>query len=624
MYEMDTLLRIAQIKKRIAQLPVGTIVYKKIKGKEQPYLQWAEGGKTKSKYIRINGREEVLRKVAERKALAEELKALMADFTERFTVKEETVSYTVTDRPGLAIRKLPIGVQGFDKLRNEGYLYVDKTKYIYELAHMGSQYFLSRPRRFGKSLFLSTLKAYWEGKKELFEGLDIVELEKDNPDAWQPYPVFCFDFNGKNYQADTALEEVLDVHLKRWEKQYGMEGTGSSLSERFQNLLMEAKLRLGRACVVLVDEYDKSLLETLHNPVLAEHNKAVFKGFFGTLKSFDDYLQFVFITGVTRFSKVSIFSDLNQLNDISMNARFAAVCGITESEMKAVFMPEIRRMAETNGISVDECLAKLKETYDGYHFHPQKEGVYNPFSLLNALYAEEFGSYWFATGTPTFLVRKMQQSRFDVRKFTNGMLYSNEEALSDYRIDNPDLVPLLYQSGYLTIVGYDANRRRFTMGFPNEEVKYGFLDSLLPVYAPEVASNSGKDIYTLDEYIEAGNLECVKDILTALFASIPYGSDKNPFEHYFQSVIYLVFMLLGKLVVCEFHSSQGRADCIVETKEYVYIFEFKLDGSADEALAQIEERGYALPYAADRRTVFRVGVNFDSQERNITEWKVAD
>ncbi|MBQ8919511.1 MAG: AAA family ATPase, partial [Acidaminococcaceae bacterium] len=304
MYEMDTLLRIAQIKKRIAQLPVGTVVYKKIKGKEQPYLQWAEGGKTKSKYIRINGREEVLRKVAERKALAEELKALMADFTERFTVKEETVSYTVTDRPGLAIRKLPIGVQGFESLRKDGYLYVDKTKYIYELAHTGSQYFLSRPRRFGKSLFLSTLKAYWEGKKELFAGLDIVELEKDNPDAWQPYPVFCFDFNGKNYQADTALEEALDEHLRRWEAVYGGDGS-RPLEARFQNLLQTANKKTGKRCVVLVDEYDKSLLETLHNPVLAEHNKAVFKGFFGTLKSFDDYLQFVFITGVTRFSKVS-------------------------------------------------------------------------------------------------------------------------------------------------------------------------------------------------------------------------------------------------------------------------------------------------------------------------------
>ena len=350
----------------------------------------------------------------------------------------------------------------------------------------------------------------------------------------------------------------------------------------------------------------------------------MFKGFFGTLKSFDDYLQFVFITGVTRFSKVSIFSDLNQLNDISMNARFAAVCGITESEMKAVFMPEIRRMAETNSISVDECLAKLKETYDGYHFHPQKEGVYNPFSLLNALYAEEFGAYWFATGTPSFLVKKLEETGFDLNQFSDGTLCANGRELSDYRADNPDLVPLLYQTGYLTITGYDARTELYTLSFPNREVRYGFLETLMAAYVPVSSQRKGKDVVSLNRCIEHGDLEGARNIFTALFASIPYASVNNPSEYYFASVIYLTFVLLGKFVTCEVHSARGRADCIVETKEYVYIFEFKLDGSADEALAQIEERGYALPYAADRRTVFRVGVNFDSQERNITEWKVRE
>ena len=522
------------------------------------------------------------------------------------------------------MRKLPIGIQGFESLRKDGYLYVDKTKYIYELAHTNKQYFLSRPRRFGKSLFLSTLRAYWEGKKELFEGLDIVALEKDNPDAWQPHPVFYFDFNGANYSNEAGLETVLDIHLKRWENQYEMQTIGNSLGERFQNLLILAKEQSGRSCVVLVDEYDKSLLEALHNPALEKHNKAVFKGFFGTLKSFDDYLQFVFITGVTKFSKVSIFSDLNQLKDISINPRYAAICGITEQEMKTVFEPEIRAMAKAQDMTTEKCLARLKQAYDGYHFHFKAEGVYNPFSLLNALDNQEFNSYWFATGTPSFLVKQIQKGRFAIQKFTDGQLYSNEKALSDYHVDNPDLVPLLYQTGYLTIVGYDARKQRFTMGFPNEEVKYGFLDSLLPAYAPEAAANSGTDIYTLDDCIEDGNLDGVKRILTALFASIPYTSDKNPFEHYFQSVIYLVFTLLGKLTKCEVHSSQGRADCIVETEKFIYLFEFKLDQSADAALAQIEEKKYALPYAADTRKLFKVGVNFDSSMRNITEWKVEE
>ena len=519
------------------------------------------------------------------------------------------------------IRKLPIGVQSFESLRKDGFLYVDKTKYIYDLVHTSKQYFLSRPRRFGKSLFLSMLKAYWEGKKELFEGLKITDLGADVPDAWQAYPVFYFDFNGKNYQVDDALESVLDQHLRGWEAIYGGDGQ-RSLEERFQNLLKSAVAMTGRRCVVLVDEYDKSLLETMQNQKLAEHNKAVFKGFFSTLKSYDEYLQFVFITGVTKFSKISIFSDLNQLNDITMNEDFADICGITEKEMKRCFMPEIEMLAKKQKLSVKECLQTLKDKYDGYHFHYESEGVYNPFSLLKAFFEKNFGSYWFETGTPTFLVKKINSSSYDVQRFTNERLYSNEKSLSDYRIDNPDLVPLLYQTGYLTIVGYDARKQRFTMGFPNDEVKYGFLESLLPVYTPEVAANSGKDIYTLDDCIEAGDTDGVKDILTALFASIPYTTENNPFEHYFQTVIYLVFTLLGKLTKCEVHSSQGRADCILESEDYVYIFEFKLDKSAKEALEQIEEKGYALPYAADERKVIRIGVSFDSKIRNISDWKV--
>lgn len=524
---------------------------------------------------------------------------------------------------GAGMRKLPIGVQGFEKLRREGYLYIDKTEYIYELAHSGSQYFLSRPRRFGKSLFLSTLRAYWEGKKELFEGLEIEKLEESNPEAWQPYPVFYFDFNGKNYQAETALENVLDEQLATWEKIYGGDSS-RSVEERFRNLLVAANKKYGKRCVVLVDEYDKPLLEVLHKEALEEHNKAVFKGFFGTLKSFDEYLQFVFFTGVTKFSKVSIFSDLNQLEDISMDADYAEICGITEAEMTKVFGPEICEMAKRQDMTEDECLAKLRETYDGYHFHYEGEGVYNPFSLLNALKKRSFDSYWFATGTPTFLVRRLHDIDFDIRKLADRTLEANEAMLSDYRADNPDPLPLLYQTGYLTIVGYDRRGRVYTLAFPNDEVKYGFLESLLPEYTPDCRSGSGKDIFSLRRYVEKGDLEQVRETLAALFASIPYTQTKAPFEHYFQTVIYLVFTLLGQMVHCEAHSARGRADCVVETKDYVYIFEFKVDASADEALAQIEEKKYAAPYAADPRKRFKIGVNFSSETRNLMEWKVRE
>ena len=518
------------------------------------------------------------------------------------------------------IRKLPIGVQSFEVMRQEQFLYVDKTRYIYELAHTGRQYFLSRPRRFGKSLFLSTLKAYWQGRKELFEGLEIAELEKDHEGAFEPYPVFYFDFNGQNYQA-AALEDVLDKMLGRWEEQYDCKGQGT-LSGRFQDLLVAAREKTGKGCVVLVDEYDKPLLEVLENNELEEHNKAVFKGFFGTLKSYDEYLQFVFITGVTKFSKVSIFSDLNQLNDISLSQQYAGICGITEAELEEGFAPEIESMAGALGVDRNGCLGQLRKMYDGYHFHPHAKGVYNPFSLLKAFAEDELGFYWFATGTPTFLVRRLKNMHFDVRQLADRTLYVDAYDITDYRADNPDIVPLLYQTGYLTIVGADSAVGPYILGFPNDEVKLGFLKSLFPEYAPGAVRGSGKDVMSLRRSILDGDTEGMRDILTALFASIPYTTDDAPFEHYFQSVLYIVFTLLGQYVHAEVHSSRGRADCVLETDKFVYIFEFKVDKSAKEALEQIEEKGYAAPYGADKRQLFKIGVNFDSESRSLAEWLV--
>ena len=519
------------------------------------------------------------------------------------------------------IRRLPIGVQSFEKLRQDGYIYVDKTRYVYNLAHSAGQYFLSRPRRFGKSLFLSTLAAYWEGRKELFEELAIEELEKGNADAWQPYPVFYFDFNGENYQRDTALDDALDKMLQGWEAIYGCQAQGT-LSGRFQKLLATAFEQTGRRCVVLVDEYDKPLLEVLEKDELEEHNKAVFKGFFGTLKSYDKYLQFVFITGVTKFSKVSIFSDLNQLRDISLLEEYAGICGITQGEMEKNLAPEIKNMASALNLSEDDCLKALQAHYDGYHFDPRGEGVYNPFSLLNALADKRFKAYWFATGTPTFLVRRVRQVGLDANRFTNRTLYADEYSLTDYRYENPDILPLLYQTGYLTITDYDDAADLYILGFPNREVKYSFLKSLLPEYAPIAVPSSGKDIYALRLCVNAGDTEGMGDILTALFASIPYTSNDAPFEHYFQSVLYIVFTLLGQFVQCEVHSSRGRADCILETEQFVYIFEFKVDKPAQEALQQIEDKGYAAPFAADPRQVFKIGVSFDSEKRSLAEWLV--
>ena len=522
------------------------------------------------------------------------------------------------------MNKLPIGIQSFEKLRQERFLYIDKTKYVYDLATNNIPYFLSRPRRFGKSLLLSTMRAYFEGKKELFNGLAIEKLEEQKDKPWVQYPVFYFDFNGKNYQVKGALEEKLDGLLNKWEPQYGIKCEGMPLEERFSNLLRIASGQSGRRCVILIDEYDKPLLDVIEDSDLQQHNKDVFKGFFSTLKSEDEFIHFIFITGVTKFHKVSIFSDLNQLVDISLNRDYAGICGITEEEIKDYFNAETDALAKTQGIDKEECQAILKKKYDGYKFHQDGVNIYNPYSVMNVFFSKEFGSYWFETGTPSFLVQRVSNSDFDVRKFTDKTLYASESSLKDYTGDSLDLIPLLYQTGYITISDYDRRLGRYTLSFPNDEVKYGFLDSLIPEYTPVVKSVNGLDIFTLNESLEEGNLDKIRDILKGLFASITYTIKEAPFEHYFQSIMYIVFTLLGKNTRCEMHTYTGRIDCVVETAKYVYLFEIKRDDSADAALEQIDSNDYLLPFIADDRKIYKIGVNFSSESRMLEEWKVEE
>lgn len=521
-------------------------------------------------------------------------------------------------------KKLPVGIQGFEKLRTENYLYVDKTEYIYRLVHNNVPFFLSRPRRFGKSLLLSTLKYYWEGEKDLFKGLAIEKLEENNVDAWKKYPVFYFDFNGADYKEHNALEGKISFLLKNWETEYGVANNDNTLAERFQKVLIAAKEKTGLRAVVLVDEYDKPLLDVINDKKLQDHNKDVFKGFFSTLKSYDEYIQFIFLTGVSKSHKDSIFSDLNQLMDISLAEQYSALCGITEEELHRYFEQDIIRLAAKCNMSKEECLAMLKSQYDGYHFYPHDAGVYNPLSLLSAFYDNEFGSYWFETGTPSFLIDSVRKNSFDLRRFTNQTIYASESNLKNYTGDTLDIVPLLYQTGYLTISDYDVNKKRYTLCFPNEEVKYGFLESLMPSYVPKATPGNGLDIFTLDEYVENGRLDEIRDYLTALFANITYTVEDDPFEHYFQSVIYLVFTLLGKMVQCEAHTYMGRIDCKVETNNFIYLFEFKRDESAEAALKQIDTKDYALSFVADHRKLYKIGVSFDSENRKLVGWEVAE
>ncbi len=520
------------------------------------------------------------------------------------------------------IRKLPIGVQSFEWLRNNDYLYVDKTEFIYRLANEGKTYFLSRPRRFGKSLLLSTMRAYFEGKRELFTGLKISELEKD----WIKYPVFYFDFNGSKYTSSLDLEAVLNEHLSKWEELYGSnpEIPKENLSRRFNYLLGVAHKKTGLGVVVLVDEYDKSLLESEGKAL--EESRKLFKGFFGNLKSCDEHLRFTFITGVTKFSKVSIFSDLNQLNDISLDKNYATICGITQSEMENIFGPEINAMAAELSLSYEGCLAELKRMYDGYHFNPNGEGLYNPFSLINAFFKKDLGTYWFSTGTPTFLLKKLKEVNFDARKFSTDKVSEFPDDLQDYRSDNPDPIPLFYQSGYLTIKNYNKKIGTYYLGYPNDEVRYSFLKCLVPFF---ISSRSNASSLCMDEFyedVQNGNIESFMTRFKSLFARLPYSRKTNDavLEQNFQNVIYIVFILMGQFVGVEQHYSLGRADCVVQADNFIYIFEFKRDKSAAEALKQIEEKQYAAPFVSDKRKLFKIGVNFSSKKKNITEWKVEE
>lgn len=522
-------------------------------------------------------------------------------------------------------RKLPIGVQSFEDLRANSYVYVDKTEHVWRLVETGKAYFLSRPRRFGKSLLLSTLEAYFRGQRELFDGLAIQSLEDARGEAaWAEHPVVRFSLSGGEYGAEGGLEDALGNVVGNTARRYEVEDDpGQMLSTRFYNLIERLHRKTGRQAVVLVDEYDKPLLAAMDDPAQEERNRRLYKAFFSVLKDQDQHLRFVFFTGVTKFSKVSVFSDLNQLNDVSLDDGFAGVCGITEDELVRDFGPEIDATARAQGQSRDECLAELARMYDGYRFSKDGAGVYNPFSLLSAFYKRELERFWFETGTPTFLIRKLRMSGFTAEDFSDGVTAA-EGQLKDYRPDSPNPVPLFYQAGYLTIAGYDREYRAYRLRFPNDEVRYGFLESLVPyVLGDGEAERSPLTARQMVMALRRGDVASLMERLAALFSSIPYVEGlPRSYEAEWRNEVFLVFSLMGQYVRSEVHTAAGRADCVVETRDYVYLFEFKLDKGADEALRQIDERGYALPYVADKRRIYKVGVAFSSQARTIAEWRL--
>ncbi|HNY32892.1 MAG TPA: ATP-binding protein [Fibrobacteria bacterium] len=515
----------------------------------------------------------------------------------------------------MAIRKLPIGIQDFPSLREDGFLYVDKTAFVHKLATEGKVYFLSRPRRFGKSLLVSTLGAYFEGRKELFQGLAIEQLEQD----WIEHPVLRLDLNAEKYSDPEGLTSILDGHLRRWEQRFG-KAQATSLSRRFTEVIERAHEQTGKRVVVLVDEYDKPLLNALSNPGLLATYKSELKAFYGVLKSADAHLRFVLLTGVTKFGQVSVFSDLNQLQDLSLHPAYATVCGITEPELLANFQPELAALADRQKMTSDGCLAEVRRMYNGYKFEENAVGVYNPFSTLNLLSALKFQDYWFQTGTPTFLVELLKKTDTDLREIDQIEIVA--EDFADYRQDPDRPIPVIYQSGYLTIQKYDSRYRLYTLGYPNAEVKNGFLNFLLPSYTGAQRGRGGFHIGKFTQELESGDVDAFLARLRGFFEGIPYDlSDKT--ERHYHVVFYLVFTLMGQFVRTEVKSAKGRADAVVDTGSQVFVFEFKLNGTAEQALAQIDDKGYAIAYSAEGRRVVKVGVEFDKETRNIGRWLIA-
>ena len=510
----------------------------------------------------------------------------------------------------------PIGIQNFEDLRRNEFVYVDKTHLIHRLISSGKYYFLSRPRRFGKSLLVSTIEAYFKGKKNLFKGLAMERLE----DEWNEYPVLHLDLGGLNYDSKEVLDKVINDNLSRWEAEYDGPPTSDVPGLRFQNVINAAYKMTGKQVVILIDEYDKPIVDNIGNPELIECFKRILQGFYSVMKVKDGQIRFGFLTGVSKIGKVSVFSGLNNLKDISATNDYTDICGISEVELQEYFDESVELLGEANGLSKKESYLKLRDMYDGYHFTHNSAGIYNPFSLLNAFSDKEFKEYWFATGTPTLLANVLKHTSFDVTTLSDNVVISatTMDGMNDF-VNRP--VPLFFQTGYLTIKDYDREYREYRLGFPNEEVKNGFLDFIYSYYVPVNPAEGNTTTGKLARALRSGDPQQFMRILESLFANTTYqiqgDSEKN-----FQYAMYIIMELLGEYVQAERSTSNGRIDLLIQTKDYIYIVELKIDNTADAALHQIEEKGYARPFAGDPRKLFKIGVSFSTVNRRIEDWKI--
>ena len=513
--------------------------------------------------------------------------------------------------------KYPVGVQSFEKIRKGGYIYVDKTEIIWKLINSGDIFFLSRPRRFGKSLLLSTIESYFKGQRDLFEGLAIAEYEKE----WRKYPILHLDLNAGTYGHVDELKAILSDFVAANATKYGIsDDPDNPLPLRFSKLIQGISTKCGHNVVILIDEYDKPLLNSIACKDVSADMQGLLKAFYGALKSCDGYIKFAMLTGVAHFSKVSVFSDLNNLNDISLNAQYSAICGITGNELDKYFTTSIKSLAEIRHEPFDRTKQLLKERYDGYHFGaPQHtEAIYNPFSILTCFYEKRFRDLWFETGTSSLLIKPAIAKGFNVVNADDDII-AYESDLMGANMPESSPIAVLYQTGYLTIKHYNERFERYTLGFPNTEVKRGFSQVAFLAYGNDNQSEFGIQNFIAD--LEAGKVDGFIERLKALMSKNPYEQAANA-EATYHNLIFLLFTLLGYYADSESHMSHGRSDLVVKTRSHIYIFEFKLDESAESALRQINERKYIAPYKSDGRDIVKVAVNFSTKERNINDWIV--
>ena len=516
----------------------------------------------------------------------------------------------------MALKLYPVGIQTFERIRKENKLYIDKTEYIYRMTHSGGCYFfLSRPRRFGKSLLVSTFESYFSGKKELFEGLAIEKLEQE----WMEYPVLHFDMSGGKHMEKEQLEDYLSNRLEAEERKWGITHTKRGANDRLTELITTAYEISGKQVVVLIDEYDAPMLDVAHERKILDELRNVMRNFYSPLKMCEPMLRFVFLTGITKFSQVSIFSELNNIKNISLDDEYAGVCGITKEELLTQMSEDIDMLAEAQGMTREETIAKLKENYDGYHFSPASPDVFNPYSLLNCFDDKNFGAYWFSSGTPTYLINMLR--KFKVLPAKIGRSLARSSAFDAPTENLKTITPLLYQSGYITIKGYDKMSQLFTLDLPNKEIKVGLFESLLPYYLEGMYAEEGDvAIAQMSVLIRQGDMDGALRLLQEFLGTVPYCNNTN-YEGHYQQVLFIIFTLLTHFVVdVEVHTPNGRVDVVMETEDTLYLIELKLNKSAQAAMQQINLKQYGQRFARCGKPIVKVGVNFDAKKGNIEDW----